>query len=424
MKIALLLPGTGDRFYCENCARDGSLAAGLIARGHDVTVCPLYLPLNSARAGKGDAPPVFYGAVGIYLRQALPLLRRAPGWVNRVFDSKAALKFAGALSGATDASSLGELTVSMLRGEDGNQAAELDDLVEWLAGVKPDVVHISNGLLIGLAGRIRRRLSVPIVCSLQDEDTWIDDMDGPSAAETWHLMAERSRDIDLFLPVSRYYADQMKQRLGLTDENMEIVPVGIDPELSVQSSLPFDPPVIGYLSHMIEDMGLGLLVDAFIMLKSDPKHQRLQLAVSGGASGTDQGYVKGLQRKLHRSGCGRAMSIVPLEKKSEFLSSITVMSVPVPGGEAFGTFLIEAMGSGVPVVQPDIGGFGEVVRSTGGGMVYEPNTAEALASALDGLLQNPEEVERLGRAGRRSVNRSYTLNGMIDKIENAYRRCL
>jgi glycosyltransferase involved in cell wall biosynthesis len=424
MKIALLLPGSGDRFYCENCTRDGSLAAGLIARGHDVTVCPLYLPLDGARSPEGVSAPVFYGAVGVYLRQALPLLRRAPGWVNRAFDSRAALRFAGALSGATDASALGELTVSMLKGEEGNQAAELDDLVEWLAGIEPDVVHISNGLLLGLAGRIRRRLSVPIVCSLQDEDSWVDAMDAPSAAQTWRLMSERSQDVDLFLPVSRFYADKMKLRLGLVDSNMRVVPVGIDPCLSLQSRLSFDPPVIGYLSHMTEDMGLGILFDAFIILKRSPRNRRLKLAVSGGAAGSDHGYVKALQRKLHRAGWGASLSIVPLEKQRQFLSTLTLMSVPVPGGEAFGTFLVEAMASGVPVVQPDLGGFGEVVRSTGGGIVYEPNTADALAAALDRLLQDPSEVARLGEIGRESVRAHFTLDGMIEQIEMAYRRCL
>ncbi|GAH20144.1 unnamed protein product, partial [marine sediment metagenome] len=69
----------------------------------------------------------------------------------------------------TNAKDLGQMTISMLRGEKGRQIKELDRLIEWLETQdnKPDVVCLSNVLLVGLAKRIKQRLGVPVVCLLQ-----------------------------------------------------------------------------------------------------------------------------------------------------------------------------------------------------------------------------------------------------------------
>jgi len=94
----------------------------------------------------------------------------------------------------------------MLLGEVGGQKEELERLVDWLADeAKPDVVHLSNALLLGLAHRIKQRMNVAVVCSLQDEDVWIDAMDDHFRKEVWDLMSERGKDVDVFIPVSDFY---------------------------------------------------------------------------------------------------------------------------------------------------------------------------------------------------------------------------
>ena len=61
-----------------------------------------------------------------------------------------------------DPASLGELTVSMLRGEDGFQRKEIGKMLDWLAGERPfDVVNLPYTLLLGLAAPLRRALGVP-----------------------------------------------------------------------------------------------------------------------------------------------------------------------------------------------------------------------------------------------------------------------
>jgi len=422
MRIGQILPGSGGRFYCENCARDDSLARALRARGHEVVTGSLYLPT-------ADPAPVFYGAVNLYLRHRFPALRGAPAWVGQLLDAGPLLKLAGGLSGATAAAGLEELTLSMLRGEQGGQAAELERLVRWLAEVKPEAVHLSNCLLLGTARRIRRELGIPVVCSLQDEDTWLDPLSESARSQAWKILRDRASDVDLFTPVSTHYARFMAERLGLPEERLQVIPIGIDTEGFARAggARPFAPPVVGFLAHVSEGMGAGLLAEAFARLASGPRFPGLRLAYMGGGTAGDAPLLRYIRRSRDRRGVLPRLrmfrSFAPPDRV-RFLSALSVLSVPVPRGEAFGTFLLEAMAAGVPVVQPRLGGFPEVVESTGGGILYEPNTPQALADALGGLLAEPARVQALGQAGREAVLARCTAAHMAAGFEAAFQRVI
>jgi glycosyltransferase involved in cell wall biosynthesis len=93
--------------------------------------------------------------------------------------------------------------------------------------------------------------------------------------------------------------------------------------------------------------------------------------------------------------------------------------VPATYGEAFGLYLLEAMAAGVPVVQPRQAAFPEIVEATGGGVLYEPATAEALASAWEELLGDPSKVRSLGERGRAAAEREYSLPVMAQRFVSA-----
>ena len=79
------------------------------------------------------------------------------------------------------------MTVSMLRGEQGFQAKEIDKLLEWLR-TEPrfDVINLPYALLLGLAEPLRRELKAPICCTLQGEDLFLDGLGEPSiGASRW-----------------------------------------------------------------------------------------------------------------------------------------------------------------------------------------------------------------------------------------------
>ena len=90
------------------------------------------------------------------------------------FDAPGLLAWASGRAARTRARDLGPLTLSMLRGELGHQARELEELVNWLkTSVEADVICLSNALLVGLARRIKAELGLPVVCFLQGEDSFL-----------------------------------------------------------------------------------------------------------------------------------------------------------------------------------------------------------------------------------------------------------
>ena len=424
MKIVNIVPGFGGSFYCGNCLRDSAFTQSLREEGHDAIVLPMYMPLTATSQTKAEDMPVFYGAVNIYLRQQFPLMRRMPAWMEKFFDSAPILKFAASKSGSTRAQGLEKLTESMLLGEKGYQNKELDHLVDFLKDhVKPDIVHFSNALLLGMAGRIREEVGVPVVCSLQDEDVWVDAMEGSWIDRIWNLMTEKGRDVDAFVSVSSWFAGVMQEKMHIPSEKIHMVPIGVKPG-QYEASLPAaNPPAIGYLSRICEENGFEILVDAFIRLKADPQFNDLVLIATGGMTGDDKPFIRRQLKKLAKNNLGKCITILDEftpGKLGGFFKSLTVMSVPVLKGEAFGLYQLEALASGVPLVQPALGAFPEVIRSTGGGVTYHPNTAEGLAAKLAGVLTDRAELEQMSRAGRRSVEEKYDSSLLTGKMLEVY----
>ena len=246
MRILSLTPGTGGTFYCENCLRDGQMVRALRRLGHDLTVVPLYLPILLDSDGLNNDAGVFFGGVNVFLQQQMGLFRSTPRWLDRLLDSAWMLRKAAAREGSTRASDLGPMTYSMLQGRDGRQRKELSRFLTWLADQpKPDVAHISNALLLGVASEIKSALGVPIVCSLQDEDTWIDAMSPMWRDRCWKIIAEKSRDVDAFVSVSRWYAGRISDRTGIARESIRVVPLGIETTAAEPAPMTFDPPVLG-----------------------------------------------------------------------------------------------------------------------------------------------------------------------------------
>src|SRR5688500_6717252 len=118
MRILSITAGAAG-MYCGSCFRDNALAAELIARGHDVTLMPVYTP-TLVDEPNVSRPRVLFGGISIYLQQHASIFRRTPRFLDRLWDSPAVIRaFANRAAGSTDARMLGELTISTLAGIDG-----------------------------------------------------------------------------------------------------------------------------------------------------------------------------------------------------------------------------------------------------------------------------------------------------------------
>lgn len=416
MRIMQLTPGTG-HFYCGNCLRDMTLNRALRELGHDVTMLPLYLPVHAEDGAPEVNDRVFLGGINIYLQDRFRWWRRMPAWLTRPLDSPGLLRFSSRRGDMTDAAKHADLTLAMLRGEEGIGGAELDQLLTWMREHdRPDVVCLCNVLLIGLARAIRRALGVPIITTLHGEDAFLDALPQPRREEAWTVLRENVADIDAFTPVSAYYGQRMGERLGLDPARVHVVHNGVAlDELDATADAGADTPTIGYLARLCPEKGLDTLVDAFIELKQRGSIERLRLAIAGVMLRPDRAFVESLQGKLRDAGCAGSVTIQPnvsRATKQQFLRRLSVLSVPATYGESFGLYVIEAFACGVPVVQPNHGAFPEIIERSGAGLLCEPDDPAALADGLQRVLTDRELARSLSDAARQSVEEYFNARRM------------
>ena len=311
MKIVQLIPGSGNTFYCENCIRDNELAKQLRRLGHDVIIAPMYLPTLADPEMKSGVP-IFFGGINVYLQQKLGLFRKTPRWLDRLFDAPPLLRWAAGLTGMTRAQDLADTTISMLEGEDGNQAKELERLMEWLASVeRPDVVYISNALLIGVVRRIKEVLNIPVVCALQDETIFIDPLPEPHRTDIWSTLTDRARDVDVFIAVSDFYKHKLADRLQIPEDRIFTVYNGIPTrEYEPAESLP-KPPVVGFIERQCPEKGVHVLAQAFMILKERDTIPGLKLRIAGGKTADDAKYIAGIARELKKKNVLHDVEFLP-----------------------------------------------------------------------------------------------------------------
>jgi glycosyltransferase involved in cell wall biosynthesis len=421
MKILYLTGGAG-QMYCGSCLRDNSLAAELLRRGHDVTLLPVYTPTLTDEANV-SSERVFFGGISVYLEQYVPLFRKTPRWLDRVWDSRLMLDLASRRSISTSPKMLGEMTVSMLKGQDGFQLKEIEKLVEWLKlEPPPDVVSLPYSLLLGLARPLRTALNCPIVCTLQGEDLFLDGLLEPYRGEAHDLIRKHSKDVDAFIAVSHYYEEFMPGYLGIPREKIQVVPLGINLEgYAAKRKRTGHPFTLGYFARVAPEKGLHLLADAYKLLRECVPQARLEVAGYLGPEHT--GYLKDIEQKFKSWNLAsefRYHGVLDRPQKIDFLQTLDVLSVPATYKEPKGVFLLEAMACGVPVVQPNHGAFTEIVEKTGGGILVEPDNPRSLAKGIHQLLDDPARAARLGESGFHGVREHYSIERSADRALAVY----
>ena len=423
MKILYLTGGAGP-MYCGSCLRDNALATELIARGHDVTLLPVYTPTLTDEENV-SYDKVFFGGVSVYLEQYVPVFRNSPKWLDRVWDSKPMLDLATRRSISTSPKMLGEMTVSMLKGESGFQHKEITKLLDWLKSEdQPDVVSLPYTLLIGLAKPIKEAVGKPICCTLQGEDLFLDGLEEPYRAQSHELIRSQLDYVDTFISVSEYYAEFMPNYLGIGPHKIQVVPLGIN--LEGYSKKPRDdsrPFTIGFFARIAPEKGLYVLADAYRHLRSNGALKNARLEVAGYLAPEHHKYLDDIVRQMEDANLGSEFAYrgkLDREQKISFLQGLDVLSVPATYNEPKGIFLLEAMACGIPVVQPRRGGFTEIVEKTGGGLLVEADDLNSLADGLLKINQDPSLAAELSENGFRNVREFYSVARMADSALDVY----
>lgn len=422
MRILSITAGAAG-MYCGSCFRDNALARALMARGHDVTLVPVYTPTRTdePNVSRGE---VLFGGISVYLQQRSAIFRRMPRLIDRLWDSPRVIRALAGRGLSTDARLLGDLTISMLHGERGVLRKEFEKLVEWARREPlPDVINLPNSLLIGLAAPLARALDRPVCCTLQGEELFLDGLASPYRDEALALIRAQVKEVARFVAVSDYCAGFMSSLLDIPAARLEVVPLGIDMTGYRRRQDGGGPFRIGYFARIAPEKGLHVLADAYIRFRRRIGHADVRLEVAGYLAPADQGYLDGIRALLERAGLEAECvwhGAVDREGKIDFLSRLDVLSVPATYDEPKGLFLLEAMASGVPVVQPRRGSFVEIVRNTGGGLLVEPDDPDRLADGLYALWRDREGTARLSAAAYDGVRAHYTVERSAERLLEVY----
>jgi glycosyltransferase involved in cell wall biosynthesis len=425
MRILSITAGAAN-MYCGSCLRDNALARELLSRGHDVTLQPVYTPTVTDEENV-STDRVLFGGVSVYLQQHLGVFRHTPWLLDKLWDSKAFLKFVSKRSIPVDPSGLGALTISTLEGERGFQRKEIEKLVSWLREEPAyDVVNLPTALLIGLAEPIKRATGRPVLVTLQGEDLFIDGLPPADRNRAAALIREQVRHVDLFLPVSEYYARYTSERFGIPPEKFRVAPLGVtlqDLEPSPRTRAANDPFVVGYFARVAPEKSLHLLAEAYRILRQERGVTGARLEAAGYLAPEHRRYLADIESQMKAWGLADEFhyhGALDRAEKVRFFHSIDVLSVPSTYREPKGLYLLEAMACSVPVVAPNHGAFPEMLAKTSGGVLVRPDDPAGFADGLAAIRSRPEQAREMGRNGAAGVKQHYSVAKMADRVLEIY----
>jgi glycosyltransferase involved in cell wall biosynthesis len=206
---------------------------------------------------------------------------------------------------------------------------------------------------------------------------------------------------------------------------MHLVPLGINMDgYAPRAPRGAGPFTIGYLARIAPEKGLHALCEAYRELRTTPGIGASRLVAAGYLAPEHKPYLEEITGRMRQWGLGQEFEYrgeVSRAGKTAFLQACDVFSVPATYEEPKGMFLLEALASGLPVVQPARGAFPEIVANTGGGVIVPPDDPRALASAILELWRDPARAAALGSAGARGVREHYDVGRMAEAAESVYR---
>lgn len=227
--------------------------------------------------------------------------------------------------------------------------------------------------------------------------------------------------------VANSFATAERLRPWLPEGLLEVVENGIDLSPFSRRGAAGPKVVVGMLANLTSRTKKhALFLDAIAALPKDlPVEARIYGHGAPAADGsTADPYVGGLVEKVRRAGLqGRVVFAGFAERPEEALAEIDVLVHPADN-ESFGRVVLEAWAAEVPVVGVAGGGVGSVVTDEQDGLLAPPDDARSLADRIERLVRDGALRKSLGRRGRQTVERRYSLEACASRMATIYARAM
>ncbi len=292
-----------------------------------------------------------------------------------------------------------------------------------------DVVHDNQSLGVGLLDIAAQGL--PVVATVHHPITR-DRLLDVAAARWWRKplvrrwygfskMQQRvARRIPDLLTVSSSSAEDIAADFGVLPEQLSVVPLGVDTGLFTPPSQPrVAGRVIAVASADTPLKGVAHLLQAIAALRTQHELE-LQLVAKLEFNGPTEKLIAelGLSDIVHISS---GLSDAELAR---LLASAEIACIPSLY-EGFSLPAVEAMASGTPVVASRAGALPEVLGTDGScARLVTPGDTGDLVRVLGGLLASPDELHRMGAAGRRRGLDVYSWESVAAQTVQVYRRAI
>lgn len=226
------------------------------------------------------------------------------------------------------------------------------------------------------------------------------------------------------IAVSEAVGESLRQNGVVEASKITVVHNGIDvdrfaPSISSGEEV---PAVVGTVGHLAPIKGHDVFVRAAALISA--RHRDVKFVIIGEDKSPDMSNRKSLESLIVELGLNEIVTLPGWrDDMPAALSSLTVF-VSAARSEPFGLAIVEAMAAGLPVVATASEGAMEIIEDGFSGKLVPIDDAEALAQAIDDLLDNPHERSRLGRNAQHAARERFSLSRMTSDTERVYSEVL
>jgi glycosyltransferase involved in cell wall biosynthesis len=276
--------------------------------------------------------------------------------------------------------------------------------------ITPDVLHAHYASGYGTLARLCGYK--PLLLSVWGSDVY----DFPEESRLKeYILRKNLASANRISSTSRCMKKQTEKYISSTMD-IEVIPFGVDIGLfRPDPNRDNDIINIGMLKRMAPKYGPSYLLEAFSLIYN--KYPNSRLILVGG--GQQEGELKQLAYKLGIIESCKFVGSIAHKEVPKWLNKFDIYCAPSIL-ESFGVAVIEASACGLPVIVSRVGGLPEVVQEGQTGLIVPPKDVNALAQAMDTLINNKKLRMDMGRAGIEFVRQNYDWEYCVDKMEQLY----
>lgn len=223
-------------------------------------------------------------------------------------------------------------------------------------------------------------------------------------ARSWFI----NRRIDHYAAVSEHVASVLRIADHVAPEKIRIVHNGVDPQRFALASE--EPSVdLAAVCHLRPEKGVDVLLESLARLKRRGRDVSLRLIGAGPHREAYEDFAR-------REGLTGVEFLGLRDDVHRIFPTARLAVAPSVWPEAFSYAAIEAMACAKPVIASRIGGLPEVVEHGTTGLLVPPSDPEALADAIESLLDDPDRRATMAAAARDRVERLFTIDRQVQSL--------